>query len=164
MKTLRRHINDVVDLAWSPDEKYLITGSFDNFCYVWSLKDGGVLFELPNHSGYVQGVAWDPLNNFLATLCTDRYLRIFKLNASGKRPQQVVKLNKFKLNADDPNSKSSSMFYDDSLATISRRMCFSPHGELLACPSGIVEVEDETSGEDNVDCLHLFYRKDGFKK
>lgn len=164
VKTLRRHINDVVDLAWSPDEKYLVTGSFDNLSYIWNLKDGSALFELPNHSGYVQGVAWDPLNNFVATLCTDRYLRIYKISTTGKKPQQVVKLNKFKLNADDPSSKSSLMFYDDTLATIGRRISFSPHGELLACPSGIVEIDDENSGDDSVNCLHLFYRKDSFKK
>ena len=113
----------------------------------------------------MQGVAWDPLNNFIVTLCTDRNLRIF--NTTSKKHQAIVKLNKSKLNGED--GKSSLLFYDDTLATISRRMCFSPNGELLACPSGIIELDDSESennnnSEDNINCLHMLYRKDNFKK
>lgn len=140
----------------------MITGSVDNKSYVWDIKKGDLLYELSNHAGYVQGVAWDPLNNFIATLCTDRYLRIF--STTSKKRQPIVKLNKFKLNSECPESKNSLMFYDDTLATISRRMNFSPNGELLACPSGIVELDDDNSDDSSINCLHMFYRKDNFKK
>jgi len=168
LQTLRRHINDVVDLAWSPDERFLITGSVDNISLVWDVKKGEALFELPKHTGYVQGVSWDPLNNFIVTLCTDRNLRIFNAPTSerSKKSSLIQKINKLKLNSTDEKSKSSPLFYDDTLATISRRMSFSPNGELLACPSGIIDLdENEEDGTNKfIDCLHMFYRGDNFKK
>lgn len=108
------------------------------------------------------------MNSFIVTLCTDRNLRIFNAPTSEKSKKSTLihKINKIKLNPSDEKSKSSSLFYDDTLATISRRMCFSPNGELLACPSGIIDLdENEEDGSNKfINCLHMFYRGDNFKK
>lgn len=36
---------------------------------------------LPSHGNYVQGVAWDPLNKFVATQSADRSVRVHKVSA-----------------------------------------------------------------------------------
>ena len=162
--TLRRHIEDVVDLAWSPDERFLITGSVDNMALVWDLKKGDVLYSLSKHDGYVQGVGWDPLNQFVVTMCTDRSLRFFNVHTK----KLIAKLNKTQVKVSDPEqenkTKSTPIFYDDTLATISRRMTLSPNGELLLAPSGIVEMEDEEKDSDKfANVVHMFSR-DNLKK
>jgi len=40
---LRGHVGDITDLSWSNDEKYLVSGSVDNFCYLWSTEKGQVI-------------------------------------------------------------------------------------------------------------------------
>lgn len=72
MKTLRGHLEDVYDLCWSADSLALISGSVDNTAIVWDVKKGKHKAILSDHKGFVQGVAWDPKNKFLATLSTDR--------------------------------------------------------------------------------------------
>lgn len=70
---------EVYDLCWSPDGRFLATGSMDNVTKVFSAETGHKLVELAHHSHYVQGVAWDPQNAFLATQSADRSLQIYLL-------------------------------------------------------------------------------------
>lgn len=171
MVTLRRHIEDVVDLAWSPDERFLVTGSVDNMALVWDVKKAEVLYTLNKHDGYVQGVAWDPLNNFVATLCTDRSLRFFSTQSKkliSKLRQIPLKSTSTPVEQEDKDKekekekpKSSLVFYDDTLATISRRMSFSPNGELLMVPSGIMELDDDEKDSEKdkfLNVVHIFSR------
>lgn len=65
-------MEDVYDLCWSPNSLNLISGSVDNTAMVWDAQKGKALGILSDHKSFVQGVAWDPQNQYLATLCTDR--------------------------------------------------------------------------------------------
>lgn len=38
----------------------------------WIIFSGKSLSILSDHKGFVQGVAWDPLGQYIATLCSDR--------------------------------------------------------------------------------------------
>ncbi len=71
-KILRGHMEDVYDLAWSPDSLNLISASVDNTAMVWDVVKGKSQCILGDHKNFVQGVAWDPKNQFLITLSTDR--------------------------------------------------------------------------------------------
>ncbi|KAK0605093.1 hypothetical protein LWI29_022662 [Acer saccharum] len=62
LKTLSFHRKDVLDLEWSTDGAFLISGSVDNSCIVWDINKGSVIQILDDHFHYVQGVAWDPLS------------------------------------------------------------------------------------------------------
>lgn len=37
-KTLRKHLEDVSDLSWSPDGLFLISASIDNSAVLWDVK------------------------------------------------------------------------------------------------------------------------------
>lgn len=146
-KTLRGHLEDVYDLSWSLDSTSLISGSVDNTAIVWDVKRGKSRAILNDHKGFVQGVAWDPKNQYLATLSTDRYFRMFDV----KTNKVCRRLNKstYPLTEDSPlYNKNIRLFHDDTLLTFYRRLCFSPDGELIIVPSGIAEVGGEsTPGE-----------------
>ncbi|KAJ9119150.1 hypothetical protein QFC22_003641 [Naganishia vaughanmartiniae] len=67
---------EIYDIAWSPDGKYIIAGSTDNLAQVFSVADGSCVHQIQDHSHYVQGVAWDPLNEYLATQSSDRTVQV----------------------------------------------------------------------------------------
>jgi protein HIRA/HIR1 len=59
--TLRGHSNNVVDLAWSRDDKLLATASLDNKVIIWNPATGQQVTTLEKHESYVKGVSWDPM-------------------------------------------------------------------------------------------------------
>lgn len=92
--------SEIYDLAWSPDGVFFITGSMDNIARVWNAQTGIYCLEnthhvigsyltmillgqcvrqIAEHNHYVQGVAWDPLNEFIATQSSDRSVHIYTL-------------------------------------------------------------------------------------
>lgn len=73
-KVLRGHIEDIYDISWSPDSNSLISGSVDNTAILWDVQKGRKTAILSDHKGFVQGVSWDPLNQYVCTISTDRYI------------------------------------------------------------------------------------------
>ncbi|CCG82053.1 putative Chromatin assembly factor 1 subunit B [Taphrina deformans PYCC 5710] len=71
--------SEIYDIAWSPDGNYLITGSMDNVARIYDARDGQCVRQIAEHNHYVQGVAWDPLNEFVATQSSDRSLSVYNL-------------------------------------------------------------------------------------
>lgn len=140
-KMLRGHIEDVYDLSWSLDSSYLISGSVDNTAIIWNVTNGEKLSILKESHHYIQGVAWDPSNSYLATLGTDRSLRLYnKLN--NDKYKCVFNISKM---SEDPSQliKCCKMFHDESMSSFFRRLSFSPDGNLLVAPGGRVEVNDK---------------------
>ena len=74
----------VYDLAWSPDSEFLIAGTADNNATIWKASTGELLlsvlmlmagecvYAMREHTHHVQGVTWDPLNEYIATQSSDR--------------------------------------------------------------------------------------------
>ncbi|XP_063701187.1 protein HIRA homolog [Culicoides brevitarsis] len=79
MHTLRGHSGDVLDLAWSPQDRWLATSSVDNSIIVWdALNFPTMIAILKGHTGLVKGVTWDPVGKFLASQSDDKTVRIWK--------------------------------------------------------------------------------------
>ena len=72
LTSLRGHLQDVIGLAWSPCSQYLVSCSTDNTAIVFDAKKGCKIMMLDDHKGWVNGVAWDPLNKFISTISSDR--------------------------------------------------------------------------------------------
>jgi len=77
-KVIRGHLSDIYDLAWSPDSKYIVSGSVDNSTIVFSVEKGKVIQKFNDHSNFVQGVSWDPRNKFLVSQSSDKSARVYK--------------------------------------------------------------------------------------
>jgi len=73
-KVLKGHIEDIYDISWSPDSNFLISGSVDNTAILWDIQKGRKIAILQDHKGFVQGVSWDPCNQYVCTISTDRYV------------------------------------------------------------------------------------------
>ncbi|OAA81118.1 WD40 repeat-like-containing domain protein [Akanthomyces lecanii RCEF 1005] len=70
---------EIYDLAWSPDAAHFIIGSMDNIARIYSAATGILVRQIAEHSHYVQGVTWDPLNEYIATQSSDRSVHIYSL-------------------------------------------------------------------------------------
>ncbi|ETV91876.1 hypothetical protein, variant 12 [Aphanomyces invadans] len=74
------HKGDITDLSWSPDSQYLCSVSVDNTASIWHVPTAKLIEKRKDHSQFVQGVAWDPLSEFLVTTGNDRSARIYALH------------------------------------------------------------------------------------
>ncbi|KAF7558293.1 hypothetical protein G7046_g5858 [Stylonectria norvegica] len=70
---------EIYDLAWSPDGAHFIIGSMDNIARIYNAHSGTLVRQIAEHSHYVQGVTWDPLNEYIATQSSDRSVHIYSL-------------------------------------------------------------------------------------
>lgn len=86
---------DVTDVAWSPGDRYLASVGLDSAVMVWCGFTLGMslhavvrmseteytverLRKLDQHQGFVKGVCWDPVGEFMATQSDDRTVKIWK--------------------------------------------------------------------------------------
>ncbi|KAG5929612.1 hypothetical protein E4U42_005317 [Claviceps africana] len=70
---------EIYDLAWSPDAAHFIIGSMDNIARIYNANSGTLVRQIAEHSHYVQGVTWDPLNEYIATQSSDRSVHVYSL-------------------------------------------------------------------------------------
>ena len=61
-RQMRGHVGDVMDLCWSNDSNYLLSGSLDSSAILWSISTSkfGKVQTLEGHKKFVQGVAMHP--------------------------------------------------------------------------------------------------------
>jgi WD40 repeat protein len=147
---VKGHHEDVYDLTWSPDSQNLMTASIDNTS---SIVDVGCptkeIGSIDTHSHYVQGVAWDPLNQYVVTCSSDRTVKVNELiqppppGEGEKKPLKKDKAEPPKLvmkAVASIESHKKKLFMDESLATFFRRLAWSPDGSLLFIPAGQVAL------------------------
>ncbi|XP_017278117.1 chromatin assembly factor 1 subunit B isoform X2 [Kryptolebias marmoratus] len=151
VKTLRGHIEDVYDICWTRDGNLMISGSVDNTAIMWDINKGQKLCILNDHKSYVQGVTWDPLGQYVATLSCDRVMRVYSTHTK-KKAFCVSKMSSG--SPTEGEAKQYRMFHDDSMRSFFRRLSFTPDGSFLLAPAGCVEV-----GENIINTTYVFSRK-----
>jgi len=76
-QTLTGHTLPVNSLAFSPDGKFLASGSDDTTIRIWSLTKGATIAELRGHSDMVLGLAYTPDGQTLASASQDGTVRLW---------------------------------------------------------------------------------------
>ncbi|XP_060909471.1 chromatin assembly factor 1 subunit B [Labrus mixtus] len=151
VKTLRGHIEDVYDICWTRDGNFMVSGSVDNTAVMWDVNKGQKLCILNDHKSYVQGVTWDPLGQYVATLSCDRVMRVYSTHTK-KKAFCVSKMSSGP--QAEGEVKQHRMFHDDSMRSFFRRLSFTPDGSFLLAPAGCVEI-----GENIINTTYIFSRK-----
>ncbi|AKV67221.1 serine/threonine-protein kinase [Microcystis panniformis] len=82
-KTLTGHSNVVWSVAYSPDGRYLASGSWDKTIKIWEVATGKQLRTLTGHSDWVRSVVYSPDGRYLASGSWDKTIKIWEV-ATGK--------------------------------------------------------------------------------
>jgi serine/threonine protein kinase len=83
-KTLTGHSDSVRSVVYSPDGRYLATGSVDKTIKIWEVATGKQLRTLTGHSDTVSSVAYSPDGRYLASGSNDKTIKIWEV-ATGKQ-------------------------------------------------------------------------------
>src|SRR5262249_21750962 len=75
--TLRGHSLALASVAYSPDGKYLATGSYDRAAKVWDMNTNRELITLKGHQAAVEAVAFSPDGTRLATGSYDGTVKLW---------------------------------------------------------------------------------------
>ena len=75
------HSKVVQAVAFSPDKRYLASGSFDSTIKIWDVETGSELRSLSGHLGAVKALVWSPDGKWLVSGGNDRTLRIWDVNS-----------------------------------------------------------------------------------
>ena len=73
----------ITSVAYSPDGKFIASGSYDKTVRIWNLEDGKEILKLEGHQKDITSVAYSPDGKFIASGCADKTVRIWNL-ADGK--------------------------------------------------------------------------------
>ncbi|XP_039137574.1 chromatin assembly factor 1 subunit FAS2 homolog isoform X2 [Dioscorea cayenensis subsp. rotundata] len=166
LKTLSFHRKDVLDVQWSVDGAYLVSGSVDNSCIIWDANKGSVHQILDGHLHYVQGVAWDPLGQYVASLSSDRTCRVYVNKPQAKLKgyeklnyvsQHVITKSELQRHEDSKPPSKSHLFHDETLPSFFRRLAWAPDGSFLLVPAGIYR---NSSASEVLNTAYIFSRKD----
>jgi WD40 repeat protein len=77
LRVLVGHQGYVSDASWSPDGKWLATGSFDGTVKVWQTESGRLMRTI-SALGEVRAVAWSPTRDILAIGSSDKTMHLVK--------------------------------------------------------------------------------------
>jgi chromatin assembly factor 1 subunit B len=143
-KVRYRHDGDVNCLCWSPDSKFIATGSADNSVAVHDTTTGRRIWELRNFRNFPVGITWDPHGKYLVTCSTDRRLDIIDAKR-GHRMRNIHTITGLNcdINGHTTNPEVPyKMFHDSQLVAFTRAVEFSPCGSLLFVPTAHLEISD----------------------
>jgi WD40 repeat protein len=75
------HISSVLSVAFSPDGKYLASGSYDRTVKLWSVESQNKGTTLRGHSGHVNSVAFPPDGKYLASGSRDKTVTLWSVES-----------------------------------------------------------------------------------
>lgn len=79
MKTpLMGHSEEVLDLRWTNDSKYVVSAGMDRRIYIWNVEKKYHVKVLDEHEKFVQGIAIDPTFEHIVSCSNDRTTKVWK--------------------------------------------------------------------------------------
>ncbi|MCS7245181.1 MAG: dynamin family protein, partial [candidate division WOR-3 bacterium] len=81
-KTIGKHSDLVYSVSFSPDGKYLASGSGDNTIKIWSVDSWKEIITLKGHSDNVYSVSFSPDGKYLASGSYDKTVKIWFIDLS----------------------------------------------------------------------------------
>ncbi|KAI8867429.1 WD40 repeat-like protein, partial [Ramicandelaber brevisporus] len=136
---LRGSRADIYDIAWSPDGRFLISGSIDNTARIWDARTARCLHVLTDHSHYVQGVGWDPIQDgrYIVTQGSDRAVCVYEWDQPTATTAVTDEQQPPQPTSHPATIRGFMMYYDENLSSFFRRPAFLPDGSALLTAAGV---------------------------
>ncbi|KAG7356260.1 WD repeat-containing protein [Nitzschia inconspicua] len=116
VRIISTHCEGIVDISWSSDSKRFAVGTIDSCLLIYEDKHYGInacnpethqkesewsqVFRNVEHGSFVQGVSYDPLGVYIASMGSDRTVRVFPRKTPPKSKKKVLR----PANASDKNN------------------------------------------------------------
>lgn len=107
VRIVSTHCEGVCDISWSADSKRFVVGTIDSNVLIFEDKHFSTnrcnpethqkesewqsVFRNGEHSSFVQGVAYDPLGVYIASMGSDRTVRVFPRKTPPKSKKKVLR-------------------------------------------------------------------------
>ena len=107
VRIVSTHAEGVCDISWSSDSKRFVVGTIDSLVLVYEDKhyannqcnpethqkesEWQLVFRNGEHSSFVQGVSYDPSGVYLASMGSDRTVRVFPRKTPPKSKKKVLR-------------------------------------------------------------------------
>jgi chromatin assembly factor 1 subunit B len=107
VRIVSTHCEGIVDLSWSEDSKRFAVGTIDSCLLIYEDRNYGFnscnpethqkesewsqVFRNAEHGAFVQGVAYDPKGVYVATMGSDRTVRVFPRKTPPKSKKKVLR-------------------------------------------------------------------------
>ncbi len=76
---LKGHSESLISVAFSPDGKYLVSGSYDKTLKLWSVESQKEITTLKGHSSWLISIAFSPDGKYLAYGSQDGTVKLWNL-------------------------------------------------------------------------------------
>ncbi len=78
---MKGHSQIVLSVTFSPDGKYLASGSRDNTVKLWSVESQKEVATLQGHTSDVNSVAFSPDGKYLASGSLDKTIKLWSIES-----------------------------------------------------------------------------------
>lgn len=171
-KILRGHLSDVYDLYWSPDSKYLISGSVDNCAICWNVEKSKEIHKIMDHTHFVQGVSWDPRNKYVTSESSDRSVKIYKiihLKNNDIKFCYMNQLKKFELEGDiaktkEKNKKNKSSANNDINKKTNNKMIIDDDDTSIKKDNNDIKMANVNNNNPNLNDEQMELEDENFNK
>jgi chromatin assembly factor 1 subunit B len=151
VRLVRVATDNISDLCWSADSQRLVVGSVDGAMAVCELQEDAwrvVYKNASDHSHYIQGVCYDPTDVYIASMSSDRSVRVFSRKTPKKKKKKVPEITTGKLEMNyrskeirrsrNSNGVNKNFFCDEAtLNSFVRRLAWTPDGAFLITPAAL---------------------------
>jgi WD40 repeat protein len=163
----RGHIFSVSSVAYSPDGRFVVSGSADSSVKIWDLETGRELWTLPEHEAAVKSVAYSPDGRRIVSGAADYAIKLWDVETGEELKSLNGHSNVVNSVAYSPDGRfvvsgsadrtvkvwnvetgrNERTFYGHSLWV--NAVCYSPDGRVIASASrdGTVQLWDVEKGE-----------------
>lgn len=140
LDTLKGHSNSIVSVAFSPDGKTLVSGSWDHTIKLWYVASGKELKTFNGHSRDVYSVAFSPDGKKVASGSLDSTVKLWDID-SGQELKSLKKQN--------PIGSNPIITYNPGYDPVFS-VAFSPDGQTVASGNSdnTIKLWDVTSGQE----------------
>ncbi len=135
IKTLKGHKSDVTSVSYSPDGKYIASGSRDKTIKLWDVNTGNCIKTFSGHTYGVMSVSYSPDGKYLASGARDNTIKIWDVNTGNYLKTFGHEYVETVIRAE--GCEITTINLDSVVCSVS----YSPDGKYLASGSGSNKIK-----------------------
>lgn len=166
VKTLSGHTNLINNLAISPANDLLVSGSYDNTVNIWQISTGKLLRSLKGHTDKIFGLAISPDGTKIVSASRDKNLKIWDVKTGENLKTLVGHIAAVTCVVFTPDGKQVISAGNDKsirvwdIATGNQQFILTGHKEVI----GAIAITSDgkylvSGGKENPDSIHLWNLK-----